>query len=146
MIIADDEPFNITALLSLLKVMKMKDVSTLVDVCHDGSETVELLREAIRQGDPCRYSLILTDLSMPGMDGYTSASTVRDLLKDYQPAQEQLPLTIVSLTGHAEQEIIMKAEQSGIDQVLCKPIKPLELAKLLLQTRFISELPRLNKM
>ena len=52
----------------------------MVSVCANGQETVDLIKEAIRQGDPYRYSMILTDLSMPVMDGYESAKVVRGLL------------------------------------------------------------------
>ena len=39
-LVVDDEAFNITAILGLMKALKMNNISTTVDTCQDGQETV----------------------------------------------------------------------------------------------------------
>ena len=70
--IVDDEVFNIFAVKGLLKVLgyNMEDK---IDECYNGEQSVELVKKAIQQGDVDRYSLILTDCSMPFMDGYEAS-------------------------------------------------------------------------
>lgn len=72
MMLVDDEPFNIQAIRGLFGVLKMKN-NHLIDVCYNGEESVKLMERAIQQGDINRYSLILTDMSMPFMDGYKAS-------------------------------------------------------------------------
>ena len=65
--LVDDEFFNIMALRAQMDVLEFKN-RHLVDECHNGEEAVDLIRKAIDENDPGRYSLILTDISMPFMD------------------------------------------------------------------------------
>ena len=46
-IVVDDEPFNVQAIIGLMKVLKMQNLDKLVDTCQDGTETVELIEMAI---------------------------------------------------------------------------------------------------
>jgi CheY-like chemotaxis protein len=68
--IVDDEVFNIYAIQGLMQVLGMPNELQNVDVCYNGEQAVELVRKAIQEKDADRYSLILTDCSMPFMDGY----------------------------------------------------------------------------
>jgi len=68
--IVDDEAFNCIALKGLIKCLGMDNTENLIDVCYNGEQAVELVKEAISDNDLDRYSLILTDCSMPFMDGY----------------------------------------------------------------------------
>ena len=68
--IVDDEPFNISAIKSLLRILKIPDFERVVHEGMDGTEAVHLVEQAINEGDPNRYALILTDCSMPIMDGF----------------------------------------------------------------------------
>ena len=76
------------ALLGLLKVLKVANIESVVDVSQNGEETVQLIEQAIREGEPDRYSLIITDCSMPVMDGYESSRRIREALRYYQSQQE----------------------------------------------------------
>ena len=122
MILADDEPYNIEVVIGLIKILGMRDVEKLIYVSNDGTETVDLVQKAIDEGDPFRYSLIITDCSMPEMDGYDSTKAIREMLRYQEADEDQLSLKIVALTGHVEEEFIKKAYASGIDEVLSKPI------------------------
>lgn len=60
-LIADDEPFNISALLGIMKVLGLADAEDIVDTCYDGSALVSYVSKAVDENDHERYSLILTD-------------------------------------------------------------------------------------
>jgi len=47
----------------------------------------------------------------------------------------------VAVTGHVEEEYVMKAINSGMDKVYPKPLPIKEFGKLLMDMRFISEVP-----
>jgi CheY-like chemotaxis protein len=68
--VVDDEVFNIYAIQGLMRILGMKYNLQNVDVCYNGEQAVELVRKALEECDNYRYSLILTDCSMPHMDGY----------------------------------------------------------------------------
>jgi CheY-like chemotaxis protein len=59
------------------------------------------------------YGVVLTDMQMPVMDGYTLASTLR--AKGY-------PGQIIALTAHAMKGDIDRCLESGCDTYLSKPI------------------------
>ena len=48
-----------------------------VDICYNGEQSSKLMENAIRENDIDRYSLILTDCSMPFMDGYEATKRMR---------------------------------------------------------------------
>mmetsp|Transcript_2744 Transcript_2744/g.4299 ORF Transcript_2744/g.4299 Transcript_2744/m.4299 type:complete len:83 (+) Transcript_2744:834-1082(+) len=78
--------------------------------------------EATGGSNQCSYALILTDLSMPFMDGYRFARKVRKVLeKEFSIPPAKQP-RIGALTGHTESEFIIQALDSKIDQVFSKPI------------------------
>lgn len=82
-----------------------------VDVASDGQEG---LQKALA-GD---HDLILMDLQMPVMDGYTATSTLR--LRGYNK-------TIVAFTAHSYQEERDRCLKIGFDDFLSKPVKRKEL-------------------
>ena len=64
------------------------------------------------------YALILTDISMPIMDGFVEAQKIRDF---YNSKKAPQPM-IVAITGHVEEAYIEKAWQHEIDEVVPKPV------------------------
>ena len=58
------------------------------------------------------------DCNMPGMDGYETTTKIREFLYSKNVIQ---PI-ISAVTGHMEQIYIDKAINSGMNQVLSKPI------------------------
>ena len=106
-----------------MRVLGMKDIDQKVDSGYNGEQLVEHVQRAIDEGDPYRYSLILTDCMMPFMDGYEAIKRVRKMLAPYREKQ----LVVIAITGHVEKEYILKAEKSGMDTVYPKPLPIIEL-------------------
>ena len=67
----------------------------------------------------CTYDLILMDCNMPHMDGYEATTRIRQYLFSLQLHQ---PI-IVAITGHKEPNYVERAINSGMNQVLSKPIQ-----------------------
>jgi CheY-like chemotaxis protein len=78
LIIVDDELFNIQALEGMLKILNIKKQIN-VDICYNGQQSVDLIQKSIDEGDVDRYSLILTDISMPHLDGFEASKITREL-------------------------------------------------------------------
>lgn len=68
-----------------------------------------------------RPDILLLDLALPGMDGWTVARRLRE-----DPATADLP--ILAYTAHAERGFLERAREAGCDAVLTKPCPPRELA------------------
>jgi CheY-like chemotaxis protein len=120
-------------------VLKMKHTH-LIDVGYSGEDSVKYMEKAIQEGDIDRYSLILTDMSMPFMDGYKASERIRRirmLAKKRKDYTEDPELTIIAITGHVEPEYIKKAKDSGINDVYAKPMKAVDLGQILMDHGFI---------
>lgn len=105
-LLVDDD----TVILSLL-MNCFRQIGVGVDCAQNGADALKLLREN-------RYSLMLTDLQMPGMDGLELARNARELAPD---------LHIVMCTGFVTPELCAMADKTGIAQVLRKPFHFVEL-------------------
>ena len=65
------------------------------------------------------YDLILMDMQMPVMDGYTATQSIRTWERD----QGAAPTPIVALTANALKEDIQKSLDAGCTTHLTKPIR-----------------------
>jgi PAS domain S-box-containing protein len=72
-------------------------------------------REAIELFDKEAFDVILMDIQMPEMDGYTAARHIRQKEKDTH-------IPIVALTAHAMKDDKAKCIEAGMDYYLTKPI------------------------
>lgn len=99
-----------------------------VDLCSNGIDALTKISEI-------KYDVLLTDIEMPGMNGYELSKAVR--------AQEQLKqLLIIALTGNASDEDKAQALESGINVFITKPYSPEELLSVL-KKYFQNEQPAL---
>jgi two-component system sensor histidine kinase/response regulator len=88
-----------------------------VDTADDGAQAVTA---AINGG----YDLVLMDLQMPVMDGYTAARILRELWQD---------LPILALTAHAMSEETERVLAAGMNDILTKPVLPDTLYAMLMR-------------
>lgn len=72
-----------------------------------------------------RHSLLLTDLHMPGIDGYTLAETIRS----EEAGGARLP--IVALSANALRGEIDRCRAAGMDDYLSKPVQIDQLGELM---------------
>lgn len=80
-------------------------------------------QEALNILDYERVDLILTDLSMPVLDGYRTTQLIRE-----RPAMANVP--IVAVTAYALSDENEAAMQSGCNEYLTKPFKPRQLLEV----------------
>ena len=76
--------------------------------------------EALNILDQENVDLILTDLSMPVLDGYRTTQLIRE-----RPAMAHVP--IVAVTAYALNDETEAAMQIGCNEYLTKPFKPRQL-------------------
>jgi len=90
-----------------------------VDTRASGPSALAQLRAARRQGIP--YDLVISDLAMPGMDGFMLAHAIK--------AEPDLALTRIILLSSIGQHGNERAvQQEGIDAYLTKPVRQLQLS------------------
>jgi CheY-like chemotaxis protein len=80
-------------------------------------------REALEMLDHELVDLILTDLSMPVLDGYRTTQLIRS-----RPGMQQVP--IVAVTAFALSDEGEAARQIGCTEYLTKPFKPKQLLEV----------------
>ena len=106
-LIADDEP-NIRSLVS-----RMLGKDYIVLGASDGKEAVDMARSQ-------KPDLILMDIMMPKMDGYTACHTIK---KD--PVTNAIPVVMLTAIGH---ELNVKLSQEmGANGYITKPFSPRDL-------------------
>ena len=86
--------------------MQLEALGYRVDMAEDGND-------ALQRFNAQPYDLVLTDLNMPGMDGYALARRLRD---------QGSRVPIIALTANAEVDEHRRCVQEGIDGVLVKPV------------------------
>ena len=112
-LIVDDNRTNRRILEGLVKRWGMNPTST-----SDGEGALAELLAARAANEP--YSLILTDMHMPGMDGFDLVGYVRQRL-------ELSTSTIMMLTSGGQRGDAARCEELGISAYLLKPVRQTEL-------------------
>ncbi len=108
-LVVDDDPFSNRLLLSALLRAHLQARST-----RDPGEGLQWLQER-------RFDLVLLDIEMPGMDGFELCRRLRRL-----PGYQKTP--VIFVTVHGDFENRSKSILSGGDDVIAKPVFPMELA------------------
>ena len=73
------------------------------------------------------YDIVLMDMRMPIMDGYTAAKEIRQ----WEEAQGKPAVFIVALTAHAMKGDRQKCLDAGCSDYLAKPLKKIDLLKMI---------------
>ncbi len=104
-LIVDDAKATRDALSNIFSFIGFK-----VDVASNGNEGLNLFSKN-------SFDLVITDLQMPGMDGWTLAFHVKDKSPD---------TPVVLVTGEEKKNIMEKLKGSCVDSVLTSPIFAVE--------------------
>jgi len=111
-LIVDDSP----SVLAVLEDM-LDELGYEVATASDGKKACLLL-------ETTRYDLIITDLTMPVMDGIVFAQTAKQM-----PNCKFVP--IVMLSSEEDETKIAEAKKVGISTFLRKPVKEVQLKTIL---------------
>ena len=111
-LLVDDDPDTLMLLDSTLRLAGAKPIS------------VASVAEALRRSDGVALDAMVSDIAMPGQDGYTLMTLLKDRLG---PA---MPTTTVALTAYAARADRERALAAGFREHLSKPLNP----DILLQT------------
>jgi len=106
-LVAEDNPVNRMVVQGLLESLGLE-----VTLVENGAQAVQ----TIRDGDAAR--LILMDLNMPVMDGYSATEQIRQ----WEQAQGRRRLPILALTADAFEQDRQHCMAVGMDDFLTKPI------------------------
>jgi PAS domain S-box-containing protein len=114
-LVVDDEPDARDLMTAILEERKAK--VTTVASAAEAYETIEWLRPDV----------IISDIGMPGEDGYSLIRNVR--LREARDRQGWRPA--IALTAHARVEDRMRALSAGYQAHVAKPVEPAELVAVI---------------
>ncbi len=87
----------------------LEQVGATLDVVGDGQQAVDVLG-----AEPQRYDIVLMDMQMPVMDGFTATALIRQELK--------LTLPVIAMTAGVLASERDRCVQSGITDFIAKPV------------------------
>ncbi|MBS4097772.1 MAG: response regulator, partial [Sulfuricella sp.] len=102
-LLVDDNDLNRQVGTELIRL-----TGAVVETAEDGALAVEAVQQR-------HFDLVLMDIQMPVMDGYTAARTLRARYPD---------LPVVALTAHAMIEEKARVIEAGMNDIITKPILP----------------------
>ena len=91
----------------------LQEAGFVVETADDGDVAVNKLRYA----DSNQYDLVLMDVQMPRMDGYTATREIRTL-----PDHSIANIPIIAITANAFEEDKKKVIEAGMNGHIAKPI------------------------
>ena len=104
-LLTDDDPVNLEVISSILESMEFN-----VELANNGAEALELVE---KKGNHY-YDLVLMDIQMPVMDGYTTTRKLRDF---------GFSSPIIALSAHVYSDANSAALEAGMDDYLSKPVQ-----------------------
>lgn len=113
-LVVDDEPDSIEVVTEVLEFY-----GAIVHYAYDGEQALAVLSRV-------KPNLILSDLSMPKIDGWGLLSAIRT-----DPALAEVP--VIALTAHAMTGDRERGLAAGFTSYLTKPLSPLTLVSDILQ-------------
>lgn len=111
-LLVEDNDINQQVALELLKKLHLK-----VETAENGQQALEKVKET-------DFDVILMDIQMPVMDGFTATRQIRQMGKT---------VPIIAMTAHAMDEDKKKSKQAGMNDYVTKPINPDELYQALVK-------------
>ncbi|MEO9595984.1 response regulator [Rhodopirellula bahusiensis] len=100
----------------------LKRAGAMVMTAENGQEALDMIAEGVQAGHP--YELVLMDMQMPVLDGYSATEQLRER-EDTTP--------VIALTGNAMRGDREKCIAAGCDDFLTKPVNLDELLQMVSQ-------------
>ena len=118
-LLVEDVSFNVMVAQKMLKLW-----NAVVDIAGNGAIAVEKLQSN-------SYDLVLMDIQMPVMDGYTATKEIRKF---------NTKIPIIALTASTiNLDIESEARRSGMNGCLTKPFNPNDLFNIIVENTGIRE-------
>ena len=89
-------------------------MALVADEAPSGEEGIEMIRQAAEAGQP--YEIAFVDWQMPKLDGIETCKRLLALPGIATPPH------LVMVTAYGREEVLKQAEDTGIDNVLVKPV------------------------
>jgi CheY-like chemotaxis protein len=100
-------------------------VSTVLEAAGADVFVAASAAEALEDLQDHNIDVVLTDIGMPGLDGYDFVMRLREI----ERASDRTPVCAIALTAHAGAEDRRRALTGGFQGYLAKPIDPDELVR-----------------
>ena len=108
-LLAEDNQINQRMAVTLLEKLGHS-----VTVANNGKEAVKLIEQR-------NFDLVLMDVQMPIMDGFTATKKIRELNSERQN------IPVVAMTAHAMKQDRERCLDAGMDDYISKPVDPEKL-------------------
>jgi CheY-like chemotaxis protein len=112
-LVVDDNVTNRRILTDVLRQWEMKPIDA-----ASGPEALTALRQAFEVREP--FALIITDVHMPGMDGF-------ELAEEVEKSPYRADAVVLMLTSGERPGDVSRARASGVSKHLSKPVRRQEL-------------------
>ena len=116
-LLAEDQEMNAEIAIDFLEMSGVE-----VDWVMDGAQAVEKLASS----PDGYYSIFMTDIQMPVMNGYEAARAIRAMDRPYA---KEIP--IVAMTANAFADDVLKCRQAGMNEHIAKPFHVEDLTRVL---------------
>jgi CheY-like chemotaxis protein len=113
-LIVEDNPINQIVIKKFLEKWEAE-----YEIVDNGQKALEIVQIKA-------FDLILMDIQMPIMDGYSATKKIRSL-----DDEKYIELPIIALTAGDESEIKTNIKEAGMNEFLTKPFNPDELFSLI---------------
>jgi CheY-like chemotaxis protein len=117
LLVAEDSPENRQIVAAFLK-----DQPVLLTFACDGEAAVRCFEEQA-------FDLVLMDLQIPGVDGYTATRRIRQI----EEAEHRRRTPVLAFTAHAMSDAAENATDAGCDGVVVKPLRRRKLLESIIQ-------------
>ncbi|KAI4767028.1 hypothetical protein E4T52_06918 [Aureobasidium sp. EXF-3400] len=116
-LLVEDNSINMKLLVATMRKLKRPHTCA-----ANGLEAVSAYSSA-----PASYALILMDISMPVMDGFTATELIRNLEEKNKWGR----CTVIALTGVGDAEAKKRAFLAGVDDFMTKPVSMAKLGGII---------------
>jgi two-component system capsular synthesis sensor histidine kinase RcsC len=115
-LVVEDHPVNLALIRDQLEMLGYS-----MSLAQQASDGLKLFTEN-------SYDIVLTDLGMPGMDGYAFAMALRS---------QGATLPIIAITAHASRDEYRRCKDAGINDILLKPMSLDEIERTVRKYLFL---------